>query len=391
MSYTNRAALALVGILFGASACGGNGAVPANPSAAGNNPASQALNVDADVASPADDTPADNTSVLKKLKKNVVIGSTIDPTNGDKGPRALSIVKVTYGVLKKGQLLVCEFENSSGAAGKGTTIDVFDPKPGSSPVTFAQSQHIEGCDGDASTSANEVYGAGFGSGVLAAFTQKGKLIKTYGKPYEKPFSDVDVYNHGLYATEYIFGSDVKTGSIISLAMEASSSGAPLVTQVATGFGTDKKTNWSRLGPSGLSYAGAKSDTLYIADGVNDTIVAFKHPGDLLEKNEIVVQPGGKKFKCKYPKYCAKLVYSGAPLDAPVAMTALPNGNLIVANTKGGNTLVELTPAGTVLDKEVVDKSKTSGIFGLAATGKSDSDTTLYYTDRNSNTLHALEQ
>ncbi len=101
-------------------------------------------------------------------------------------------------------------------------------------------------------------------------------------------------------------------------------------------------------------------------------------------------PGGKKFKCKYPKYCAKLVYSGAPLDAPVAMTVLPNGNLIVANTKGGNTLVEVSAAGKVLDKKVVDKSKASGIFGLAATGKTDSDTVLFYTDRNSNTLHELE-
>ncbi len=271
MSYTNRAALALVAIVLAASACGGNGTVPANPSAAGTvpgnpsaagNSASQILNADANAALPADETPADTTSVLKKLKKNVIIGSTIDPKNGDKGPRAVSVVKVTYGVLNKGQLLVCDFENSSGAAGKGTTIDVFDPKPGSSPATFTQSNDIEGCDGDAPTSANEVYGAGLASGVLAAFTQKGKLIKTYGKPYEKPFSDVDVYNHGLYATEYIFGSDVKTGSIISLAMEASSSGSPLVTQVATGFAADKKTNWNRLGPSGLSYSTEERHALH---------------------------------------------------------------------------------------------------------------------------------
>ena len=73
------------------------------------------------------------------------------------------------------------------------------------------------------------------------------------------------------------------------------------------------------------------------------------------------------------------------------MTRLPNGNLIVANTKGGNTLVELTPAGQVLDKKVVDKSKTAGIFALQATGKNDSDTVLFYTDTNTNTLHELEQ
>ena len=61
-----------------------------------------------------DVAPADNTSILNKLKKDVVIGSTVDPTNGDKGPRALSLVPLTYGILKKGQLLVCNFADSAG-------------------------------------------------------------------------------------------------------------------------------------------------------------------------------------------------------------------------------------------------------------------------------------
>jgi hypothetical protein len=39
----------------------------------------------------------------------------------------------------------------------------------------------------------------------------------------------------------------------------------------------------------------------------------------------------------------------------------------------------------------VDKSKTAGIFGLAANGKTDSNTVLFYTDTNTNTLHELEQ
>ena len=68
---------------------------------------------------------------------------------------------------------------------------------------------------------------------------------------------------------------------------------------------------------------------------------------------------------------------------------MPNGNLIVANT-GNNTLVEMTPKGKVLDTKVVDTSKTSGIFGVAAAGTSDSNTTLFYTDTNTNTLHELE-
>jgi len=32
------------------------------------------------------------------------------------------------------------------------------------------------------------------------------------------------------------------------------------------------------------------------DGVDNTFVAISNASNLLEKNEIVVQPGGKKFK-----------------------------------------------------------------------------------------------
>jgi hypothetical protein len=135
-----------------------------------------------------------------------------------------------------------------------------------------------------------------------------------------------------------------------------------------------------------------NDILYIVDGVDNTVVAVSNARKLLEKNEIVVQPGGKRFKCAHPKFtCATLVYSGSPLNAPVASALLPNGNLIVANTKGGNTLVELTPTGQVLDTKVIDKSTIAHVFGLLATGTSDSDTALFYTDTKTNTLQELEQ
>jgi hypothetical protein len=85
------------------------------------------------------------------------------------------------------------------------------------------------------------------------------------------------------------------------------------------------------------------------------------------------------------------VYSGSPLNAPVAQALLPNGNLIVANTKGGNTLVELTPTGKVLDTKTIDTNKSPEIFGLLAGGTDDSNTVLFYADTATNTLQELEQ
>jgi hypothetical protein len=164
-----------------------------------------------------------------------------------------------------------------------------------------------------------------------------------------------------------------------------------------GFAVNKGSGWTVLGPSGMQYDSRRTgslcnDTLYIVDGVTNTVVAVSTASSLLETNEIVVQPGGKTFKCAHPhQTCARLVYSGSPLNGPVASALLPNGNLIVANTKGGNKLVELTPGGKMLATKTVNTSTTARVFGLVASGTTDSDTVLFYTDTKTNTLHELEQ
>ena len=390
----NRVLMLTAGALLATSGCGGDATVPSG--AAGSNSGSQ-LSFTSQASAPgASVVPNDTTSILKKLTKDVEIGSTIDPKNGDMGPRAISLVPGNFG-LKKGQLLVCNFDDSAGTAGNGTTIEVLDPDPSSKPVTFAQSTKIEGCDGDAITAGNDVYGAGLVSGLLSEFTQAGKFKKSYGSPIEVPFADADAFCGEAYAPEDLYIGDSKTGSLIKLAFPISSSGHPQVIQVMTGFGVNTGSGWSVLGPSGMQYDSKKrdsrcNDTLYIVDGVDNTIIAVSNASSLLEKNEIVVQPGGKTFKCADPKRtCATLVYSGSPLNGPVASALLPNGNLIVANTLGGNKLVELTPAGQVLATKTIDKSKTAHIFGLLATGTSDSNTALFYTDTQTNTLQELEQ
>jgi hypothetical protein len=382
-TFNNRVLMLAAGILFATSACGGNTTVPTGVPGVSAPGASSTV-------------PNDTTSILKKLTKDVEIGSTVDPKNGDMGPRAASLVRSTFG-LKKGQVVVCNFDDSAGTAGKGTTIEVLDPAPHSKPVTFTQSTKIEGCDGDAVTATNQVYGAGMVSGLVSRFNQAGKLEKSHGPPIQVPFADTDAFCGEAYAPEDIYIGDSKTGSIVKLAFVPVSSGHVQSIQVITGFGTNKGSGWSVLGPSGMQYDSRKTgslcnDTLYIVDGVDNTVVAVSNASNLLVKDEIVVQPGGKKFKCAHPKAtCATLVYSGSPLNAPVASALLPNGNLIVANTKGGNKLVELTPTGKVLDTKVIDKSSIAHIFGLLATGTSDSDTALFYTDTKTNTLQELEQ
>ncbi|MFZ0031670.1 MAG: hypothetical protein WAK84_07350, partial [Candidatus Cybelea sp.] len=332
----NRTLMLVAGALFATSACGGNATVPSG----------LASQVSAPGASST--IPNDTASILKKLTKDVEIGSTVDRNNGDMGPRAISLARSTFG-LKKGQLIVCNFDDATGAVGKGTTIEVLDPKPHSKPATFTQSTKLEGCDGDAITATNQVYGAGQLSGVVPQFTPAGELNVSYGSPIKAPFADADAFCGLAYAPEDIYVSDSKTGSLVKLAFISVSGGKTTATEVMSGFGINKGSGWSVLGPSGIQYNSQRTgslcnDTLYVVDGVDNTVIAVSNASSLLQKDEIVVQPGGKKFKCAHPqRTCATLVYSGSPLNAPVASALLPNGNLIVANTKGGNKLVELTP------------------------------------------------
>ncbi len=370
-------------ILLASSGC----AAHAVPAGSGAIPALQSSSIPA-----SDRRPADTTSILKKLTEDVVIGSTVDAKNGDEGPRSISIVPYSpkRGLLTKGQLLVCNFEDSAGVPGKGTTMEALNPRPGSAPVRFFQSNVIEGCDGDAIFHDGTVYGAGLTSGKIGVISRRGALEKTYsGKTVTAPFSDTAAVPQQIFSPLYVYAGTTTAGGILSISVGSYGNG--LATQVAKGFGVSNGSGGT-LAPSGLQY-NLSTDSLYIVDGVTNTIVAFSNSSKLLDKDEIIVKSGGKTFKCKYPKTtCASLVYSGSPLDAPMASALLPNGNLVVANTQGtANTLVELTPSGQVLDTKVVDKSSTQGVFGLAAAGTNDSNTVLFYTDTNSNTAQELKR
>jgi hypothetical protein len=385
-----RAALLAAGLILTVPACNATGAVPSSAPAANSGAAGSRA---------AAALPADTTSILKLLTKDVSIGSTVDPGNGDTGPRAVTVVLYNYKKLKKNNLLVCNFEDSSGTAGKGTTIEQFSPTAGSKPATFIQNTKIEGCDGSAISGGDQTYATGLTSKVMSWIDQTGKLRKTYGKPITQPLGDADAPPLYLYSPELVYIGNAGTGGLDSYSFGGY--GSNNVTEVVKGFDVNKGSGWSALGPSGIAYwCGAlpgsgscnnKADELFVADGACNAVVEITHASSLLVPDEITVHPGCKKFTCLYPKTaCATLVKAGSPLDKPVAMAVLPNGNLIVANT-GNNTLVEMTPKGQVLDTKVVDKSKTPGIFGVAANGKNDSDTVLFYTDTNTNTLHELEQ
>ncbi|HEY1884067.1 MAG TPA: hypothetical protein VGG51_13610 [Candidatus Cybelea sp.] len=343
--------------------------------------------------------PADTTSILKNLTKDVTIGSTVDSKNGDKGPRGITVIPINNQKLKKNQILVCNFDNSSGAAGKGTTIEQFSPTANSKPTTFIQSSKLEGCAGTTTTSSDDIYAAGMTSKLLVWITPAGKIKKSYSKPVTMPIAVGEAPPLYLYSPIYVYAGNGDTGTVDSLSLGGYGTGKLL--EIINGFPVNKGSGWSAEGPSAFAYScGQKApsqqcknhnDDLYVADGDCNAIVAINNASTLLLKDEITVGAGCKTFKCLYPTTtCGKLVKAGSPLNKPFAATILPNGNMVVANT-GNNTLVELMPTGKVLATKVVDKSKTPGIWGLYAIGTTDANTAIYYTDTNSDELHKLEQ
>jgi hypothetical protein len=100
MSFNIHCKLFVLGIgLLMIPACGSNGMAPAN-----------AFNTSMTLIPGSNATrgaaPADTTSILKLLTKDITIGSTVDPTNGYMGPRAVTVVQNNFGKLKKGHVLV---------------------------------------------------------------------------------------------------------------------------------------------------------------------------------------------------------------------------------------------------------------------------------------------
>jgi hypothetical protein len=80
----------------------------------------------------------------------VVQGPSTVPANGDLNPYGVAQVPVTSGILKKGNFLVSNFNNSKNQQGTGTTIIQITPgKNGTGKVElFAQiDPNLEGCPG----------------------------------------------------------------------------------------------------------------------------------------------------------------------------------------------------------------------------------------------------
>jgi hypothetical protein len=369
-----RFSVAAIVTLLAGSGCRAGGYTPP---AAG---APQSVNENRQIAGDAADV-----SVLKTLKKQVVVGSAIDPTNGAQNPYGLAIAPLTAGKLTKGDLVICNFNAKSNVQGTGESIVALHPAPGSSPIHVSSIKSLKGCDALSLDLDDTIWAASMVANDNPVIDPTGKLITNIsGKPFNQPWGQILARQK---STSAFYATNAGTGSIVRINL-----GSKFTYDViATGFPVNHGKPGTALAPSGLAYD-AKIDTLYFADGMNNSIVAFK---DVSKIPSHGIKAGGGGMKFSGPSAAdARIVFSGAPLNGPLSTALLPNGNLVVGNTldpSGKNLLIEISAAGKLLDVRNIDKGPAGTLFGIVATGTSVTDTKLYFNDDNDGNVQVLER
>lgn len=325
-------------------------------------------------------------SFLKKLKKQVVIGSTIDPVNGAQNPYGLTIAPSTNGAFTAGDLVVCNFNAKSNVQGTGKSIIALHPEPGSNPTHVSSDATLKGCDALALSPDDTIWAAAMVANDNPVLDASGNLIENIkGKPFKQPWGQV--FAQPSSGSPAFYATNAGTGTIVRINL-----GSKFTYDViGKGFPVNHGKPGTALAPSGLAYD-PSVDTLYFADGQNNTIVAFKNVTNI-PNGGITAQDNGMSFSGPSAKD-ARIVYSGNPLNGPISTALLPNGNLVVGNTldsDGKNLLIEISAAGKLLAVRNVDKGAAGALFGIVATGTDESDAKIYFNDDNDANVQVLEQ
>lgn len=329
-------------------------------------------------------TSMSSASILKHLTSQVVIGSTLDPVNGSQNPYGLTIAPSTNGKLTAGDLVICNFNSKYNQQGSGKSIVALHPQPGSTPIHLTQNASSLGCDALALGPSDDIWAADMTANNNPIFSPTGKLLLNItGKPFSQPWGQV--FAQPPSGPPAFYESNARTGTIVRINLGSGFT----YDVIAKNFPRNRGVPGTALAPSGLAYD-PTIDTLYFADGKNNTIVAIAHVSTA-PKGGITAMSNGMQFSGPNADN-ARIVYAGAPLNGPISTALLPNGNLVVGNTldpDGTNLLIEITPAGAVVDTVNVDTGPAGALFGIVATGTSSSDTIVYFNDDNQTNVQAL--
>jgi len=293
------------------------------------------------------------------------IVSTV-PSNGDGNPYGVAFVPPGFrpgGPLAPGDILVSNFNDSSGVQGAGTTI--VSVAPNGSVSLFFQGQPPLGLTtalgalragfvlvGNVPTIDN---GATAEQGSLLVIDRFGHLVANLvdASLLDGPW-DLTINDQG--STAQVFVSNVLSGTVTRLDVFVGDGNFHILsaTQIAHGYAFAPNAAAVVVGPTGLAF-NPLSGLLYVASTDDNAIFAIPFAGVTSQD----VKQGLLIYK------------DNAHLHGPLGLALALNGDLITANGDavfaGGtqNALVEFTPFGKFVAQYQVDPGPGGAAFGLA--------------------------
>jgi hypothetical protein len=348
------------------------------------------------------------------------VGSTVDPINGDQNPYGLVIAPTTAGLITKGDLVVCNFNNvtisttnppSGNVQGDGTTIIGLHPGTGSTPYRIAQSADLMGCNALAMLPDDSISAAAWGptvnpSPLVSAGGGIGTPFSsdTFAQPWGEAYVGATTTQPAAIYVSNAPGGTINAGGTIdriTLDGDAQTSFTEIVKGICSGGAPG-----AIFGPAGLTYDPA-SDTLYFVATSYASVVAIVGVSNI-PKDGVVVngQCAGAALPTAVPTFSGpsmasvRVIAHGAPFNTPLSAALLKNGDLVVGNADIGlstpsattNLLIEVSPVlpgGFVGQPLQIDNGTPGALFGIAATVDASGNQIIYFNDDNNNAVMQL--
>ena len=346
------------------------------------------------------------------------VGSTVDPTNGDQNPYGLTVAPATAGLITKGDLIVCNFNNatittttppSGNVQGTGTTIIGLHPGTGSTPYRIAQSPDLLGCNALALLPDDSISAAAWASNLNPLVSAAGAVGTPFASDqFNDPWGEAFVAATATQpAALYISNAPDNNGVVavggtidrISLDGDAQTA----FTEIASGFCAGGAPG-AIFGPSGLTYDPA-SDTLYVVDTSSASVIAFAGVSSIPQDGVVVNGQCTATTPTPVPTFSgpsaasARIIAHGAPFNTPLSAALLKNGDLVVGNADIGqstptattNLLIEVSPVvpGGFVGQLQIDATTPGAIFGVAATVDASGNQIIYFNNDNNSAVMQL--
>jgi hypothetical protein len=308
---------------------------------------------------------SEHAPILPNLPAAVQQSFSTVPPNGEGNPYGVAFVPQGFqggGELKPGDVLVSNFNGSSGVQATGTTIELITPS-GQTSTFFTSS--LPGLDTALGVlkagfvivgNAPNIGGTTVGQGALQILNADGKVVATLTnfKLLDGPW-DLAIQDYGSYAQ--VFVSNVLSGTVTRIDLALPRHGKPQVigeTQIASGYAHFPNAAALVVGPTGLAFD-QQTDTLYVASTGDNEIFAV-HDAAITRRDHGTG---------------TVIVNDPTELHGPLGLVLAPNGDLIAANgdavNPGGtpNDLVEFNHKGDFVGSFQVDPGAPGAAFGIA--------------------------